>query len=145
MMTKMRKLFFYLLFAGILTPAIAQEINIHARPECDETLNEYSFDGAFAIYIREDGVSNYYLVDGTLLSSRFERVYFMEQSFASSEIINMGFNPDCDRICFKADKQYVRPTIIARLAECKEKARQISREWCKEQQVKWLQEHDKYK
>lgn len=129
----------------MLSPAIAQKGTLLKVHECDETLNEYSFDGAFTRYIKEDGTSDYYLVDGSLLPSRFERIYFMEQSFTFSELINMGFNPDCDRICFKADKQYDRLAIMARLTECRDKTRQISREWSIEQQQKWLQEHDKYK
>lgn len=145
MLIKMRKLLIYLLFAGFLAPATAREVSVNAGSGCDETLNQYSFNGAFAIFIRDDETSNYFMVDGAILPSRFERIYFMELSFCFSELVNMGFNPDCERISFKADKRYDRSAILSRLTDCKDKTRQISGVWSNEQKIKWLQEHDKYK
>ena len=64
---------------------------------------DFDLHGQFSAFIQADAVNNYYLVDFKQLEGRFARVYFMNESFAHPEIVNLDPDLSKERIWFLTD------------------------------------------
>ncbi len=138
-------LLFSLIFLGTLTIS-AQNGGIQPDdPSFIKRYENFDFKGQFAVLIDKDTRNNYFLLDFSKFSSRFERVYFMNLSFTSSKIVNIDPNIARDRICFISNQIYNEADIVKIFDELKSKTTDISATWSQDEKSKWLKENDKYK
>ncbi len=104
----------------------------------------FDFKGQFAARIDQDGTNRYYLADFSMLSTRFERVWFMNLSFGTGKLVNVDPDLRKDRVIFKADKTYDDDLILRVFGELKEQTHRTSVDWSDTQKNEWLSSHDKY-
>ena len=138
-------LLFALLFLGTLT-INAQNGGIQPDdPSFIKRYENFDFKGQFAVLIDKDTRNNYFLLDFSKFSSRFERVYFMNLSFTSSKIVNIDPHITRDRICFISSQIYNEADIVKIFDELRSKTNDISVTWSQDEKSKWLKENDKHK
>jgi len=106
---------------------------------------DFDFKGQFAGVIDRDGVNNYFLLDFSKLASRFERVYFMNLTFDSYQLVNIDPIVTEDRICFMANEKYDKNEQLSIFEELKNKTTKIAATWSGDEKVRWLKKNDKYK
>lgn len=105
----------------------------------------FDFLGNFASVIDKDSANNYFLLDFSKLPTRFERVYFMNLSFSSDELINIGPDITRDQVCFMSNNKYNETSVLIIFDEIKKKVALTSSSWSDEKKSEWLKENDKYK
>jgi len=107
-------LFFALMLLANITTS-AQQIGV--QPDDPSFVAKYAdldFNGKFATTIIKDDANNYFLLDFSLLPTRFDRVFFMNLSFSSEEIINI--DPVIFRIGGLALRWYGLAVLLAVVA-----------------------------
>jgi hypothetical protein len=138
---------FFLAIALVINLTInAQQAGV--QPEGNEFLAKYAkfdFKGNFAATVDKDEANTYFLVDFSKLPTRFERVYFMNLSFASDELVNIDSDISKSNVCFKASNKYSEKDILKIFDELKSKVVLISSEWTDDKESQWLNKNDKYK
>lgn len=110
-----------------------------------EKYADLDFHGKFALAIFKDSTNRYYLVDFTDLPDRFERVYFMNQSFLSGEIINIDPDITKARVCFMSNIIYDEADVLKIFDKRKAEAVAVESSWTDDQKSAWLKENDKYR
>jgi len=140
-----RQLLLILLLSGTGQVLYAQQSNID--PSDTSFVQKYAsfdFKGKFAVKAEEDERNNYYLIDFTLLPGRFEKVYFMNLTFKSTEIVNLDPDISRDRIWFLADKKHSEKQVLDLLFDLKKRTIKAATSLTEQEKVKWLKENDKY-
>ncbi|MEI7897501.1 MAG: hypothetical protein WCJ26_10735 [bacterium] len=105
----------------------------------------FDFKGSFAANIEHDSMNNYYLLDFSMLPTRFERVYFMNRSFLSEEIVNIDPDVLKNRVCFSASTKYGVTDVLKIFNEIKVKVSITASSWSDAEKLEWLKANDKYK
>ncbi len=105
----------------------------------------FDFKGRFAVMIDHQDQNNYYLLDFSQFSSRFEKVYFMNLSFSNYRIINIDPDIAKSRVCFMSNVKYSETEVVAIFDDLKKNTSAIANQWTVEEKAKWLKENDKYK
>ena len=127
-------------------PAMAQYSGI--QPDDPAFIARYAgfdFKGKFAAAIDKDEANNYFLLDFSKLPTRFERVYFMNLSFSSEQLVNIDPDIAKDRVCFMTSKKYSETEILQLFDEIRVKTNDTAGKWPEGQKSDWLKEKDKYK
>lgn len=104
-----------------------------------------NFEGSFALVAETDSLHNYILVDLTVFSSRFGRVYFMDQSFTCRDLVNIDPDITKSRIFFTSDKSCDLKAVMKRLDQMKEDVLKKASALSMDEQSAWLKSNDKYK
>jgi hypothetical protein len=105
----------------------------------------FDFHGKFAAMIGKDEANNYFLADFSKLPSRFDRVYFMNLSFSSPELVNIDPVITKDKVCFKASVKNNETEVIKLLEGIEQKVMATSSSWTEAAKSDWLKNNDKYK
>jgi hypothetical protein len=103
----------------------------------------YDFQGKFAAMVGQVGNNKVYLVDFSLLPTRFERVFFMNLSFGSYEIVNMDPTVTENRVRFMSDRNNAEKDVLQQLSELRERTVKANA-WTEDQKAAWLKKNDKY-
>ena len=106
---------------------------------------KFDFQGNFAAVIEQDAMNNYYLLDFSLLPTRFERVYFMNLSFLSQELVNIDPEVSKNRVCYLSNRKYEADRILKILTGIKAKVIYTASTWTETEKAQWLTANDKYK
>jgi len=137
-------LFFALMLLANITTS-AQQIGV--QPDDPSFVAKYAdldFNGKFATTIIKDDANNYFLLDFSLLPTRFDRVFFMNLSFSSEEIINIDPVVTRNRVCFMSNQKYSEVDVLKIFDEIKGKVVAISSSWSDDKKAEWLKDNDKY-
>ncbi|MCX6305712.1 MAG: hypothetical protein NT040_12185 [Bacteroidetes bacterium] len=140
-----RVLFLALIFAASLTARAQQE---GFQPDDTAFISKYAnqdFNGKFALTIGRDTTNNYFLLDFSKLPDRFDRVFFMNLSFLSEELVNIDPVVTKNRVCFMSNKKNKEDDVLKLFEDIKNKVTGTSSAWSNEQKSEWLKENDKYK
>lgn len=105
----------------------------------------YNFNGQFSARVTSDQNYNYFILDFSLLNTRFEKIYFMNRSFSVNEVVNLGFEADKNIVCFKTLKSYKENEIQLKFEALLKETKKYSSEWDSVSQQEWLLKNDKYK
>jgi hypothetical protein len=105
----------------------------------------FDFKGKFAAEIGKESPNTYFLLDFSTLSTRFERVYFMNLSFSFDELISIDPDITKNRVCFMSNEKYQVPEVLKLFEKLKADVRSVSTSWQEEKKVEWLKGNDKYK
>lgn len=105
----------------------------------------FDFKGKFVAEIGKESPNTYFLLDFSTLSTRFERVYFMNLSFSSDELINIDPDITKNRVCFMSNDKYPVHEVLELFEQLKANVRSVSTSWQEEQKFEWLKGNDKYK
>lgn len=122
----------------------AQDMFRPGDPSFDARYDSLNMNGQFAIRALADQGTGYYLIDLTVLPSRFARVYFMETSFSSPALVNIDPDLSKKRIWFKTPLNIPEPDALAELNLFRDDAVQKANSWTPGQQAEWLRINDKY-
>ena len=134
------------LLAGIRTSVKAQQFNIDPNDSVFiRKYASYDFKGKFAVKAESDDRNNYYLLDFSNLPGRFERVYFLNLSFKTTEIINLDANISRDKIWFLSDKRNPEKQVIDLFLDLKKRSLEAATAYSDQQKAQWLKDNDKYK
>ncbi|MDP1622574.1 MAG: hypothetical protein Q8M08_09590 [Bacteroidales bacterium] len=139
-----RLLFFTPMFFAILTVSAQQPGVQPDDPAFIAKYANFNFKGKFASVIESDGINNYFLLDFSQLPTRFDRVYFMNVSFASKEIINIDPDLNKTRVCFMANVKYDQNEVLAIYDDIKKKVVETSFSLPADKKAEWLKNNDKY-
>jgi hypothetical protein len=138
---------FYLLL--ILFGCTFQAISQHDHKPVDSLITakwaDFDFKGRFTAAVEHDQVNDYYLVDLSKLPSRFERVWFMNECFKLSGIVNIDPDIQKDRILFLAKKGTNEKEVLEKLDKTYQDTRIINDAWPDDKKSNWLSVNDKYK
>jgi hypothetical protein len=132
------------LIVGLSLSAQKSEI-LPADPAFIAKYANFDFKGNFSAAISEDDTKNYFILDFSKFPTRFERVYFMNLSFSSDEIVNIDSDIAKDRICFMAYKKYKAADVSKIFDEIKTKVTLVASSWSEDKKAQWLSVNDKYK
>lgn len=140
-----RILFFSLIFIARLTVS-AQNFSI--QPDDPAFISKYEnfdFKGKFAATVFKDEANSYFLLDFSKLTSRFDRVYFLNLSFSATELINIDPSVTKDKVCFMSNEKYNEVDVLKVFDELNIRVAGISNSWPDNQKSEWLKDNDKYK
>ena len=133
-----------LLFSSCLIWAQADGIH-PGDPGFRQKYADFDFKGRFAVVIEQNSLDNYFLLDFSKLTSRFERVYFLNLGFTSYKIVNLDPVVTEDKICYMANAKYDINELVNLFEELKNKTAQNAATWTEDEKAKWLKDNDKYK
>ncbi len=139
---------FFLALILFVSVAMSAQDNKGIQPEDPAFIAKYAdfkFMGQFAVSIEQNDLKKYFLLDFSIFTSRFERVYFMNLSFTSKEIINIDPDITKDRICFMSDRTYPETEIKAIFDDLKKMTITVATTMPEAEKLRWLKENDKYK
>ena len=141
-MRRIYLLFLTLIFAPMV---MSQQIMTPCDSAAEASFAGINFHGKFALRISSDENCNYFLIDFSGLSDRFEQIYFLENSFGVKEIVNLGYHGTSSPVCYKAAIQYPIDDILSKFDALLQKTRKTNQELSTDEKVHWLSVHDKYK
>lgn len=95
----MKKIVFCLIFTILVGSAFAQN-------ESKKVGKKIVFGKEFVMVVDKGENNTNYLVDMTKLTSKFERVYFMDLVYKDSKIISMDSDINKDQLRFAANNKY---------------------------------------
>ena len=141
-----------MLRALFLAMVLITNLGLHAQvegiqPNEPSFISKYAdmdFKGKFALPIEQNALNNYYLLDFSKLPSRFEKVYFMNLTFSSGELINIDPVITKSRICFMSNKLYPEAEVIAVFEKIKKAVGDTTAAWTDARKTEWLKGNDKY-
>ncbi len=103
------------------------------------------FEGRFSVMFHSDENYDYYVIDLTRFNDRFERVYFMNLTYAESKIVNIDADIGNDKTWFKAYYTHKEAEITCLFNELKEKTDNASLGMTSDEKAAWLAQNDKFK
>ena len=106
--------------------------------------DQKDFDGHFAVRAVSEGDYEYYVTDLTQLPSRFERIYFLNLSYADHRLVNIDPDIENSQLWFKAHYQYPENEIICLLDDFRKETLKISQSWTDSEKQSWLKKYDKF-
>jgi hypothetical protein len=114
-------------------------------PEFRAKYNHLIFNDKFVLLAETDQTNNYFIADFSKLTSKFEKVYFLNLVFGSDKIVNIDGDLSHDRIWFLANHKYSEMEIIANFNDLKDKTLKAKIELTENEQKSWLLKNDKVK
>jgi hypothetical protein len=105
----------------------------------------FDFKGKFAAVIGKESPNNFFMLDFSSFATRFDRVYFMNLSFSSDELINIDPDITKNRVCFMANEKYPVAEILKLFEKLKANVQSVSASWPEDKKAEWLKGNDKYK
>ncbi len=110
-----------------------------------KSLESFDLQGKFAVSYASDENNLYYLVDFSKLSTRFEKVYFINLSFSEQKIVNVDGDLTKDHILFKAGIRYPETEIVGIFDQLKKITEEKAKGMSPAGMEFWLKQNDKYK
>lgn len=107
--------------------------------------NQDEFHGRFSVLFHSDENYDYYVIDLTGFRDRFEKVYFMNLTYADSRIVNIDSDLNKDQTMFKSYYTNKETDITCLFKDLKEKTEQASLTMSAEERSTWLAANDKFK
>jgi hypothetical protein len=106
---------------------------------------DFDFQGKFSALVISDEVNNYYLVDFSLLSTRFEKIYFMNLAFKNGKVVNIDPNVGRKQVWFQSNKKFTALEVQEVFDRLRAKTTEASLDLTDQQKADWLKENDKYR
>ncbi|MDD4604236.1 MAG: hypothetical protein PHF97_10575 [Bacteroidales bacterium] len=75
-------------------------------PRIAEKYVAFDFNGKFVVSPEEDAVNHYYIVDISVFSTKFERVYFMNLTFTDDKIVDIDSDIVKKSVWFLAKRKF---------------------------------------
>lgn len=110
-----------------------------------QTFNQEEFNGRFSVRVAPEGEFEFYVVDMTQFADRFERVYFINQTYTQAKLVNMDWTVDKEQYWFKAYNAYSEEEITGIFDELKKTTLEVSQSMTVSEKSSWLAAHDKFK
>ncbi|MFO7615002.1 MAG: hypothetical protein R6W71_10220 [Bacteroidales bacterium] len=143
------RLLISLLMVGGLLSTMAQQAE--TRPSghelCDVPLifDQPSFGDRFSVMAISENEYDYYVVDLSKLPGRFERIYFLNLTYQTKEVVNIDPDIYGQQMWFKAYRDRQEQDVSRLFEKMKEESLDISRTMPAEEKAAWLSKYDKYK
>ena len=130
----------------IITPvlAILFTLNIAIGQDLELQFDQEKFGDQFSAMVVEDLEYNYYVVDLTKFSSRFEKIYFLNLIYQDQKVVNIDPDVDGLQMWFKAYDRFDINEITCLLNDQKDQAIEAGASFTDAERSKWLESHDKY-
>jgi hypothetical protein len=114
-------------------------------PELLFTFEQTDFQDRFAVMAASEDEFDYYVTDLTRFADRFERVYFLNQTYIDHRIVNIDANIERDQLWFKSHYQYDQAAMTCLLDDFMKETKQVSQSWTETEKNDWLLQYDKFK
>jgi hypothetical protein len=108
-------------------------------------LNQDEFAGRFSVMVQSDENYDYYAIDLTRFNDRFERVYFMDLTYADARVVNLDADIEKDLTWFKSYYSHKEAEITCLFNDLKEKTNEAGQKMSPAEKSEWLASHDKFK
>ncbi len=143
------RMILFVLLAVSMSFAFGQSGDIPAyfdqQLSVSQTFNQEEFNGRFSVRVSPEGEFDFYVVDMTQFADRFERVYFINQTYSQSKLVNMDWTVDKDQYWFKAYNAYTEAEITGIFNDLKKATLEVSENMTESEKSSWLASHDKFK
>lgn len=106
--------------------------------------SQQEFQGRFSVMFHSDENYDYYVIDLTRFKDRFEKVYFMNLTYADSRIVNIDGDLGKDQTMFKSYYTNKEDDITCLFKDLKEKTDQASLSMNAGEKSAWLATNDKF-
>jgi hypothetical protein len=106
--------------------------------------NQQDFGSRFSVLFYSDDNYDYYVIDLTKLGDRFERIYFMNLTYADARIVNLDADIEKDQTWFKAYYKYKDEEITCLFKDLKEKTEDARIGMTVEEKSAWMAKYDKF-
>jgi len=107
--------------------------------------DQQEFGDRFSVLAFSDDRYDYYAIDLTKLGGRFERIYFMNLSYADPRVVNLDGDIDKDQTWFKSYYTFKEDAITCMFKGLKEKTDETCLEMTAEEKSAWITKFDKFK
>lgn len=98
----------------------------------------------FCTCVKTTQKRNLYELDLSLLNSKFERVYFLNQLFKTHELVIMDSDPESATFSIGSSVKYPQEHVQLIVSGLKNEAQKKASTWNKSQIDSWMKECDKY-
>ena len=107
--------------------------------------DQKEFGDRFSVLIFSDDNYDYYVIDLTKLEGSFERVYFMNLTYADPRLVNIDANIKKDQTWFKVYYNNKEEEIICLLKDLKEKTVEARLGMTADEKSAWMVKYNKFK
>jgi hypothetical protein len=114
-------------------------------PALPLVFDQKEFGDRFSVLFASDDNYDYYVIDLTKLGSRFERVYFMNLTYADPRVVNIDADIEKDQTWFKSYYKNTEDEITCLLKDLKEKTDETRIGMTAEEKSAWMVKNDKFK
>jgi hypothetical protein len=114
-------------------------------PELSLIFDQKEFGDRFSVLFYSDDNYDYYVIDLTKLGGRFERVYFMNLTYADSKVVNIDADIEKDQTWFKSYYKNTEDEITCLINDLKEKTDEARIGMTAEEKSAWMVKNDKFK
>lgn len=115
------------------------------QPDLPLIFDQKEFGDRFSVLFSSDDNYDYYVIDLTKLEGRFERIYFMNLTYADSRVVNIDADIEKDQSWFKSYYKNTEDEITCLFNELKEKTDEARIGMTAEEKSIWMVKNDKFK
>lgn len=139
----MKNLFFLLLvISGI--QVFSQQATFSGDPEPRLVFSQGDFGDRFAVLADYDREYNYFVTDLTKMSSRFQKVYFLNLAFADQQVISLDSDLSKDQLWFKVPVALTEQEAVCKFDDLRAESAKAETGMTEGERQKWLAGHDKF-
>lgn len=113
-------------------------------PQIPLVFDQKEFEGRFSVLFYSDDNYDYYVIDLTKLGGRFERVYFMNLTYADPRVVNIDADIEKDQTWFKSYYKYTEDEIICLFKDLKKRTDETRLRMTAEEKSAWMVKFDKF-
>jgi hypothetical protein len=107
--------------------------------------DQKDFEGRFSVMSQSDENYDYYVIDLTRFTDRFERVYFMNLTYDDNRLVNLDADIEKDQTWFKTYYTNNEKVMTCLFNDLKEKTQETAQKMSPAERSEWLAVHDKFK
>ncbi|MBE0647200.1 MAG: hypothetical protein IH596_05385 [Bacteroidales bacterium] len=134
---------------GVSSATFSQEVSQSVIDPHDPVFREQFKDVAFgeelALFAAADNTNNYFILDMTRFSSRFEKIWFLYRIFQEEKVVNIDSDISSSRFWFLANRKYSEKEVLDIFSELKKSTDEVSGRMTEEEKSEWMKANDKYK
>jgi hypothetical protein len=108
------------------------------------TFNQEEFRGRFSVLVQSDENYDYYVIDLSNFTDRFERIYFMNLTYSESKLISIDGDPEKGQAWFKSYYTNKETEVTCLFNDLKEKTTKAGTSMSSEEISAWLAKNDKF-
>lgn len=107
--------------------------------------DQQDFQGRFAVLVLHKGEYDYYVIDQTQLTERFEKIYFLNLAYSENRLISIDHSIDKDQLWIKSFNQNNEREVLDVLTDMKADTQKAFLRMTDAEKSVWLSKYDKFK
>ncbi len=115
------------------------------RQQTPLAFDQKDFGDRFSVLVYSDDSYDYYAIDLTKLGGKFERVYFMNLTYADSRVVNLDADIEKDQTWFKSYYKNKEDDITCLFKDLRAKTDEARLGMTAAEKSAWMNKNDKFK